>query len=323
MLQCRPSFKVSRPQTCSCTHAELTLDLDLVEDVQTDVKEVVHYLTDKASRIVHAQGTFGFETRRHNQLYPDEDERADIKGVYEITLKCGSKIVLDVAGAQWDLQDGNGTQAPVMYWADYWARWGGVIKYCVPFLSHALKHAAKLSEYRIITSQTLIMETILYFNILMFSGCKAELGFHPRELLDMGEAFRDSKKRYISKATLYLQKRPSEVDIGNHLDLFDTFDLRHPKVIADAPKPQPKSNGSLPLDIGDIGRFEWKTFSRLIQQPSSKVTLKEKKRAKALQKQRSVSKEPGSWKMVFLEDTLPGPRVPVECVSENPGWKLD
>ncbi|KAF2624925.1 hypothetical protein BU25DRAFT_474418 [Macroventuria anomochaeta] len=295
---------------------------DLVDDVQTDIKEVVHYPVDKASRVVHAQGTFGFETRRHDQVYPDVDERGDTKGVYEITLKCGAKIVLDLAAAQWDLPDGNGAQAPVMYWADYWSRWGAAIKYRIPFRSHALKHAAKMSGYRVVTSQTLIMETILYFNVLMSSGCKAELGFHPRELLDMNETYSDAKMRFFAQAARYLQKRPVEVDNGNHRNVLDAFDLRHPKVIADAPKPQPNSNGSLPLDIGDMARFDWKALSRLIQQPSSEVSLKEKKRAKALQKDRSVYKEPGTWKIVFLEDTLPGPRVPAERVSENPGWKL-
>ena len=272
---------------------------------------------------MHAQGTFGFETRRHDQLYPDEDERGDIKGIYEITLKCGSKIALDLTGAQWDLQDGNGEHTPVTYWADYWSRWGASIKYRIPFRSHALKHAAKMSNYRVITSQTLIMETILYFNILMSNGCKAELGFHPRELLDMAkETYHDAKQRFFSQVIQYLQKRPVEVDNGNHRNVLDAFDLRHPKIIAEAPKPQPGSNGSLPLDIGDMTKFNWKSLSRLIQQPNTEVSWKEKKRAKALQKKRSVYKESGTWKMVFLEDTLPGLRVPVECVSENPGWKL-
>lgn len=306
-------------------HLQVHTDLfpDLVNDVQTDIKEVVHYPVEKASRIVHAQGIFGFDTKRHDQLYPDEDERGNTKGVYEIMLKCGSKIALDLAGAQWDLQDGNDAHAPVTFWADYWLRWGAAVKYRIPFRSHALKHATKMVNYRVITSQTLIMETMIYFNVFMSSGCMAELEFCPRELLDMdNETYRNAKQRFLTKAAMYLQKRPNELDNGDHRNILNAFDLRHPKVIADTPELPHKSNGSLPPDLGDMAKFDWKALSRLIQQPNSVIPWKEKKRAQALKKKRSVYKEPGSWQLVFLEDTLPGPKIPVECVSENPGWKL-
>ncbi|KAH6644732.1 hypothetical protein C7974DRAFT_384183 [Boeremia exigua] len=295
----------------------------VVNDVQTDIKEVVHYPTYKATRIVHAQGTFGFETRRHDQLYPDQDEHGNTKGVYEITLKCGSKVVLDLTSAQWDLQDGNGPHKPIMSWTDYRARWGDSIKYRIPFRSHALKHNAKMSNYRVITSQTLIMETNFYFNIMLSSGCKAELGFYPHEMLDMdSRTYRDAKQCFFTKAEEYLQKRAHELDNGDYHDVLDGFDLRHPQFVAKASKPMPQSNGSIPLDIGDLTTFDWKTLSRLIQQPYAEVSLKEKQWAKTLQKKRSVYKEPGTWMMIFLEDTLPGPRVPRSCISENPGWKL-
>ncbi|KAJ4362657.1 hypothetical protein N0V95_001365 [Ascochyta clinopodiicola] len=300
---------------------------DLVEDVQTDVKEILHYPNNKSTRIVHTQGSFGFESRRRDQLYPDVDERGDIKGVYEIALKCGSKIVLDLAGAQWESLNGDGPHKPVTYSTDYWSRWGVAVKYRVPFRSHQLKHAAKMTKYRMITSQTLIMETSLYFNVFMMSSCKAELDFHPRELLDMAaQACRNAKQRFFAKALFNLKRRPVELDSDRFPDILNVlhaFDLRHPKVIAEQPAAQPLNNMSLPLDIGSMEKFDWKELSRLIRMPGSEVTFKEKKRAKALQKNRSVYKEPGSWKMVFLEDTIPGPRVPVDCVSENAAWELD
>lgn len=283
----------------------------------------MHYPVEKTLRIVHAQGVFGFDTRRQDQLYPDEDEHGNTKGVYEILLKCGSKIALDLAGAQWDSQDGNDAHAPVTFWADYWSRWGAAVKYRIPFRSHALKHSAKMANYRVITSQTLIMEIIIYFNVFMSSACQAELEFHPRELLNMEkETYRSAKQCFLEKATTYLQKRPEELDNGDHGNILNAFDLRHPMVIAGTPKVPHKPNGSLPPDLGDMAKFEWKTLSRLIQQPSSVVSLNEKRRAQVLKKKRSVYKEPGSWQLVFLEETLPGPRIPAECVSENPGWKL-
>ncbi|KAJ4985737.1 hypothetical protein SVAN01_08733 [Stagonosporopsis vannaccii] len=295
----------------------------LVDDTQTDIKEVVHYPTDQAMRIVHAQGTFGFTSRRHDGLYPDVDERGDTKGVYEITLKCGSKIALDLAGAQWDLQDGNGPYKPVVYWADYWFRWGASIKYRVPFRSHVLKHTARLAKYRVITSQTVIMETALYFNVFLSSGCMAELGFHPRQLLEMdARSYREAKQCFLTRAESYLQKRPNELDNGKHRNVLEGFDLRHPKIISEAHKQLPKSNKSLPLDLGDMVKFDWKALSRFIQQPSLEVSFKEKKWAKTLLQKRSVYKEQGSWMMVFLEDTLPGSKISEDHVSENPGWKL-
>ncbi len=285
---------------------------------------MVHYVNDKAKRIVHSQGTFGFETRRHDQLYPDIDEVGNTKGVYEITLKCGSKIALDLASAQWDYTDGKSPHKPVMSWIDYCAHWGTSIKYRIPFRSHVLKHTAKLSDYHMITSQTLIMEMVLYFNILMSSACKAELGFHPRELLDMDTGvYRRAKQRFLDKASDYLQKRAEEVDNGNHRNVLEEFDLRHPKVVTEGPKSLPDSNRSLPFDIDDLTRFDWKLFSRFIQQPNAEVPWREKKWAKALQKKRSVYKEPGSWRLVFLEETLPGSTIPKDCTSENPGWELD
>lgn len=275
---------------------------------------------------MHTQGSFGSQTRRHDQLYPDEDERGDTKGVYEITLKCGSKIVLDLAGAQWDLLDDEGSHAPVLYWSDYWQRWGAAIKYRLPFRSHQLKHSAKMNNYRMITSQTLIMEIGMYLNMLIVGSCKADLGFYPRDLLDMeSKTARDAKQRFFDTVLECLQKRPNELDSGKSpevLNALGTFDLRHPKIIAEVPAVRPKSNGSLPLNIGNMEDFDWKEMSRLIRMPGPEVTFKEKKRAKALQKKRSVFKEHGDWRMVFLDDTIPASRVPVECVSENVAWKL-
>lgn len=257
-------------------------------------------------------------------MYLDEDKHGDTKSAYEIKLKCGSKIALDLAGAQWDMQDGNGPYRTVTYWTDYRFRWIHAIKYRIPFRSHALKHATKICSYRMVSSQTLIMEMVLYFNILMASGCKAELGFHPCELLEMDSAaYCNAKGAFLNKVKEYLQKRPKDLDSGRPRNILDEFDLRHPKVIADAPKIQPKSSRSLPLDLGDISNFDWKTFSRLIQQPSSQVSLREKKLAKDLQRTRSAYKEPGSWQLVFLEDTLPSRNVPTACVSENPNWKFE
>lgn len=238
-------------------------------------------------------------------------------------LKCGSKIVLDLAAAQWDLQDGSGPQASVTWWAEYWLRWGAAVKYRIPFRSHALKHATKMNTFRVITSQTLVTEMGIYFNVFMSSACKAELGFHPRELLDMdSEDYRNAKQRFLAKATMYLRKRANELDNGGHRNILGAFDLRHPKIIAQGPRHYQRSNGSLPPNL-DMAKFDWKALSGHIQQPISAVSLKEKKRAAALKKKRSVYKEPDSWQLVFLEDTLPAARVLVENLSENPGWKLD
>lgn len=294
-----------------------------MNDVQNDIKEVVHYPIQKLSRIVDAQGVFGCKSKRHDQLYPDQDERGDTKGVYEIMLKCRFKIVLDLAAAQWDLRDGGGPQIPVTWWAEYRLRWGAAIKYRIPFRSHALKHATKMNIFRVLTSQTLIMEIGIYLNIFMSSACKAELGFHPRELLDMdNEDYRNAKQRFLAKAVMYLQKRAMVLDNGEHRNILGAFDLRHPKIIAQGPKHHHRSNGSLPPNL-DMAKFDWNALSRLIQQPISAVPFKEKKHAVALKKKRSVYKESDSWQLVFLEDTLPTHKIPVENVSENPGWKLD
>jgi hypothetical protein len=299
--------------------------VDLVEDVQTDIKEVVHRPTSKATRIVSSQGCFGSDSRRQDQLYPDIDERGDIKGVYEITLKCGSKIALDLAGAQWNL-DGSNSHAAVTTWSDYCSRWGTAIKYRIPFRSHQLKHAAKMSTYHLITTQTLIMECIVYFNIFLTGGCKAELTFTlPDLLLLPAQHHEDAEHLLLTKVTAYLQKRPSDIDAGNPLNILSTFTLAHPKFPLPSPTTpltQRTHHTSLPLDIGSMANFDWKALGRFIQQPGSEVPYREKKAAVVLKKKRSAWKEDGEWKVRFLEDTVPGVKVKGECVSENPGWKL-
>ncbi|KAF2995203.1 hypothetical protein E8E13_001112 [Curvularia kusanoi] len=294
---------------------------DLVNDVQSDIKEIVHYPTENASRFVHASGAFGSETSRHDTLYPDEDEQGYTKSVYEIILKCGTKIALDLAGAQWDIQDGGGPHKPVTYWENYSSRWMTGLKYRIPFRSHALKHATKMSEYRMLTSQTLIAEMTFCFNVFMSSSWKDELGFEAREMVEMEfETFHKSYRLLIRTATEVLQKRPKDLDNGKFKNAPGGFDYRHPSVVASTATMGHKR--SLPVDIGDLQRFDWKTLSRLIQQPGSEVSLQEKRAAKALQKYRSVYKEPGSWQLFFLEDTLPGPKIDESYVSENPAWSL-
>lgn len=301
----------------------LTSHPGLVQNVEKDIKEVLHYVSSSTQRLVDHKGRFGFaRVDREDLLYPDYDPKGNLKGIYCITLKDGTRIALDLAGAQYDT-----SHTTVMYWQDYLDRWSHSIKYRLPFRSHYSKHAKNMSGYHCITDQTIIMEQTAYLNVLI-THCKRELGFDLNELINMGaEDFGHTKNKFIDAVTEYLQKRCSELDDGSKVNcLTESFDLRHPKVVkklleASASSIKIERPESIPLDIGDMRDFDWATLRKLIQMPSTEVKYHEKKKAKALLAHRCVYKMPGDWKLVFLADTLPSLKVPSECVSENPYWK--
>ncbi|KAH7401189.1 hypothetical protein BKA66DRAFT_449959 [Pyrenochaeta sp. MPI-SDFR-AT-0127] len=298
-----------------------TLFADLVNDVEKDIKEVVNYVPDSVQRLVEHRGRFGFaRVDREDLLYPDYNHNGDLKGVYCITLKDGTRIALDIAGAQYNLH-----HTPIMHWQAYLSRWARSIEYRVPFRSHNSKHLGKMSGYRCITQQTIIMEQMAYFNVFLTDKLGLELEL--QDLVDMdSEDFQYSKGQLIRHVTDYLCKRCTDLDSNVDTDcLTGTFDLRRPKVIAKLPifyNPliQSERPESMPLDIGEMSRFGWVKLRKLIQMPSTEVKYHEKKKAKLLLGHRCVYKMPGDWKLVFLTDTLPSLKVPFECVSENPYW---
>ncbi|CAO2652510.1 Nn.00g007930.m01.CDS01 [Neocucurbitaria sp. VM-36] len=291
---------------------------DLVNDVEKDIKEVVHYVPNDTRRLVEHKGSFGLsKVDREDVVYPDYDAQGDLKGIYSIALKDGTIIALDLAGAQYSL-----SHTSVMPWSTYLNRWvGKFIKYRVPFRSHYSKHAEKMSSYRCITPLSITMEQTRHFNMLV-TNCKADWGFDLKDLDSMEpQDFDDVLHHLIEQAHASLLKTPQELDEGSTTE---SFDLRHPKLIENLPPTSTTTTDlleSAPLDIGFMNPFDWDLFRKIIQMPASSVKYQEKKTAKKLQGQRCAYKLPGDWRVVFLPETLPNVRVPWKYVSENPGWR--
>lgn len=276
---------------------------DLVDNVERDIKEVVHYLPGHARRLVQHLGGGTLDDHRKDLPYPDGDNIAPLKGVYRITLSNGSVIALDLAGAQYGLPD-NLPHETVMPWADYMHRWVNDLKYRIPLHAHHNKHAELMQKMSLKTHLTLVTEQTAAFNDLL-KNCEFVLGFELEDLpYETGDQFIIYKRAIITAATDRLLQRPRELDA----ELAASID--------------PKINEleCLPPDLGPMFRFEWSQMSKMIQITGGKVRLAEKKLAKDMKKWRCVYKMPGDWKMMFIPENLPSIMVSRDYVSENPGY---
>ena len=291
--------------------------LDLVDYVERDIKEVVHYMPDGVHRRVQHNSQFKFAVEdRPDIMYPDEDATGIIKGVYRITLKNGAKIAVDLAGAQYTQKHDS-----TMSWAAYLDRSVRAIKYRVPLRSHHQKHVEKMSNYLCVTHHTVIMELVGCFNQYLKDHDYA-LNFDMKEMLvvDM-TTFQESKDRFVKGATQHLIQRIEDIDGSTLFESLATpFDVRHPKVIDQVASAHAESTETVLFDIGSIDNFAWDKLRKMIAMPGSKITYAEKKQAEHLLEHRCVYKLPGDWKLMFMKKSLPSVRIPWSWFSENPYW---
>jgi hypothetical protein len=311
---CRDAFRryVSR---CHLVEPANTA-LDLVDNVERDIKEVVHYLPDGVHRRVQHNSQFKFIVEdRPDILYRDEDSTSSIKGVYRITLKNGSEIALDLTGAQYNLEHDT-----IMPWADYLDRCVRAIKYRVPLRSHHQKHVEKMSDYLCVTHHTVILEQMGFFNQFMKNHDYA-LNFDMTEMLvaDM-TTFKKSKDRFVKGAIQHLLQRTEDIDGPSPKCLAAPFDIRHPKVIDQVASSRVETIETRLYDIGSIDNFSWDRLRKMIAMPGNKIAYAEKNQAKLLLTHRCVYKLPGDWKLMFMRHSLPSVRIPWSWFSENPYW---
>jgi hypothetical protein len=287
----------------------------LIDDANKDIKEVVHHLPIGTRRMVRHQDRYGLQTIRKDIPYPDIDANGDIKGVYRITLKDGSQIALDLAGAQYDLP-----HVPVMLWSAYLNRSASNIKYRISFRAHYDKHMEHMKDYDNVTHLTIALEQQMSLKG-MLNDCRATTpGFNISDLLfGTDEQFQDCKHRLDMAVHECLQKRPCEIDnADNPMCIVAPFDLRHPNVIEKMD--QVAMGESALFNLGDMQKFDWSKLSDMIKMPGDTVSYTEKKKAKLLMQYRCVYRMPGDWRLVFLESELPSQKIPKEYVSVNPNW---
>lgn len=276
-----------------------------MDDAGSDIKEVVHYLPGHVSRIVaHTGPSFVESVDRKDLPYPDKDSIGPLKGVYRITLIDGTDIALDLAGAQYSLQN-NPSHETVMPWADYVRRWVHDFKYRVPLHCHYDKHHELMQGVQTKTHLKLVTQQAESLTEFL-ENCDWDLKFRPEELAnDEAEQFDTRKQSFMTTAIIAITYHPREFDAeladANHFPKIDKLEC-------------------LPPVIGSMRHFDWSAMSKLIQMPGHKVRLPEKQRVRELKGMRCVYSTPGDWKLVFLPHHLPSMLVKSEYVSENPEW---
>ncbi|QRC91875.1 hypothetical protein JI435_020600 [Parastagonospora nodorum SN15] len=287
---------------------------DLINDPKQDIKELVHRLPNGTRRFVRHIDSSGKKTKRDDLKNPDEDALSDLKGVYRITLKDGTKLALDLAGAQYDLH-----HSTVEPWIPYLNRSASEMKYRVPFRSHYDKHMAFMSNFHHITHMTIELEQLKSLDS-MLTSCRSTPGF---ELGNMFVGDNDHlllcRNKLEMAVVSCLQERPNQIDADKLTYIVAPFDLRHPTVIEKMDKAA--AGESALFDVGDMRKFDWSKLSDMIKMPGDVIKYAEKKKAKNLLQFRCVYKMPGDWRLVFLENDLPSEKVPPKCISENPYWK--
>jgi hypothetical protein len=292
----------------------LLCNSDLINDPKQDIEELLHRLPNGTRRFVRHIDSSGKNTKRDDLKNPDEDALSDLKGVYRITLKDGTKLALDLAGAQYDLH-----HSTVEPWIPYLNRSASEIKYRVPFRSRYDKHMAFMSNSHYITHMTIELEQLKSLDS-MLTSCRSTPGFE-LEIMLVGDNdhLLLCKNKLEMAVVSCLQERPNQIDADKPMCIVAPFDLRHPTVIEKMDKAA--AGESALFDVGDMRKFDWSKLSDMIQMPGDFIKYAEKKKAKNLLQFRCVYKMPGDWRLVFLENDLPSEKVPPKCIDENPYWK--
>jgi hypothetical protein len=277
----------------------------------------VHYLPTGTRRFIRHKDRSGREIERDDLPYPDIDAKNDLKGVFRITLRDGTRLALDLAGAQYDLA--HNTVEP---WLPYLQRSASEIKYRLPYLSHWNKHMHHMEHMKAhnnITHLNVVLKQLTSLNT-MLNACRCTPNFELKSMLvGDNKHFLDCKHRLEEAVISCLQQRPTEIDSDDPMCIVAPFDLRHPKIVEQMNKAA--AGESALFNLGDMEKFDWSKLSDMIKMPGDVITYTEKKKAKHLLQFRCVYKMLGDWRLVFLEKDLPSEKVPKGCISENPNWK--
>lgn len=288
----------------------------------------MHYVPKQWKRLIKYHDASGPVDLGKKHVVYEETDLARIgcaKFVYNIKLKDGAEICLDLTGAQYEFP-----HQTVMHWKLYAEEWVSQWKYSLPFRKHYEKHSANMEDIDCISHFTIVLEQTIQFTGFLV-GSKKHTGHDLAELPDLtGDDFPTAKAIVFSKARDALLIRPTELDSGTIVACTaGDFDLRHPQVVARGPpRPLPWAPHvaadiiTQPVDLGDIEDFSWEDLRWIKNMKiDDEVTQADIDVATKMLKNRCVYKMPGNWRMVFLESTLPPDSVPKECVSENPFWK--
>lgn len=282
---------------------------DLVTDVKHDILEVVHYIHKDVKGLVLHKDHLGRARATRDELpYCDNDATGALKGIYQITLRNGTKFALDLAGAQY-----NRTHETVVPWLTYIKRSLFKIKYCVTFGTHYKKHADLFADYKCITHLTVVMEQLVILNDLI-KNSEYVVGFTFKDALgETTSTFHDFKRNLILEACKRFQQHTEAIDNGDHED----FDIRHPRFVA---KNNEDAKEIFLTSCKHMEDFDWNNIRSGFEGPNDLEDF-EKENLKRLFQHRCVYKLPGDWRLVFLKHSLPSSAIPANCVSVNPFWK--
>jgi hypothetical protein len=247
---------------------------------------------------------------REDQVYNDDEGN----GVFEITLKSGEKIALDLTGAQYNAQ-----HQTVMHWENYWTNYGEEILERNIFGTALQNHNLLLSQFDKFSELTIIAHVLDKFNVRI-SASSITLPSIARETSQ--HRFHTQLNTYIHFTINYLADCIQELDADKaHTTTIVRsmpHGLFHPRV---AEKSIYFHHGRMLLlpDYGpNIANFHWEIIKDLAKDP--KTPYKVRKEARDLLSYRCLVSPFGDQRILFMRNTLPRESMPKEWVKVNPFW---
>lgn len=286
-----------------------------------DIKEVRHTLKHGIYSIVCYEDPHSDTSKRKDQPYND-----GVAAVYEIDLKSGQKIALDLTGAQYQFHIKHMTVRP---WLEYWHLYGKDLEQRDEFSTARDIHIDMMRSFDKLSHLTINMYILEGFDSwIKKEEEKDELlsSQHSNPLLtnDLPSALK-LQHELLDRAKAALSARLTDIDNNSTITPspnnipYPTSGLRHPRRMGTSVFVTHDRHMLTP-HISPLRNFNWDLLRELILDKD--VPYKEKKEAKDLLQCRAVYAPWGDSRIVFLSDTLPGKETKLEWVSENPHWKV-
>lgn len=200
---------------------------DIVKDVSADIKEVIHTKKTGLFRVVKYLDQHGQQTEREDQVYPDTDG----VGVFEIMLKSGDKIALQMTVEQFKGHHLPHERNFVMLWEEYMELYAGKMTERSVFGTALKNHARLVNSCDHHTHLHIILHIIEEFQVFILKYARGEDAFlNPVSRVTKEDRminFRGEMIRFLNDAKSRLDFIIMSIDQGN--SSMDPLVKKHPK----------------------------------------------------------------------------------------------
>ncbi|KAF2194610.1 hypothetical protein K469DRAFT_686619 [Zopfia rhizophila CBS 207.26] len=279
----------------------------IVQNIDIDVKEIIHKRKPGLSHIVHYKNPERtHKVLRRDHFYKDGNDH----GVYEITLRTGDKVALNLTSAQYGIIP----MEPVMFWTDYWTKYGHQMLQRNNYQFAWKTHCKLLIEIDNISILTVHSEAVTALGLAMVNFEHD----YERASIVVDESnppiYSEKKALLLKNVHEGLQEYITTIITGGPI-----IAGPHPSYDASFGKVQEEVKKLNTSYLGGIKKVDWKVIERVVT--GKRSTIEQKRRAKALLDCRYAYQPANDWRIVFLRETLPPKDIPAERISENPMWK--